>query len=389
MENLLIVGINTRPLANSAFQLGYKIYSASYFCTSDFDFTYHKKCILKEKPYYSYGFFQESYRAGELEELSQDWVDEMDYIIPHTGVSPQKFPPSKILGNKNIESVENKFKLYKSLKKSFNVPKTYLLSSLKEALEIQFQNPEKEYLVKPVYGSGGYGVFNLSSKLKFNKFESIEDKNNYLEDILTENFLLQEYIPGENVSASVISTNKEAKSIISSSQITGAAESDEKFIYVGNITPFPGKDMEIKKTAEDIIKHLHLIGSNGVDMITNEGEINVIEVNPRLQGTFECAETSLGINMIDAHIKACQGELIKIPIVQKYCLKKILYAPERSLIGKINIPGAYDIPFENSIIEKGEPVVTVIGSGKDPNKAFSETDNLIKKVKNFMRPYKL
>ncbi len=389
MENLLIVGINTRPLTNSAFQLGYKIYSASYFCTSDFDSYHHKKCILKEKPYYSCGFFQELYRPHELEELCLDWIDEMDYIIPYTGVSPQKFPSSKILGNKNVESVENKFKLYKTLKKSFNVPETFLLSSLKEACEIQTQNPEKEYMVKPLYGSGGYGIFNLRSKLKFNAFKSIEDENDYLEGLVSENFILQEYLPGENVSSSVISTMKEAKSIISSSQITGAEESDEKFIYCGNLTPLPGNDSEIKKTAEDIIKKLHLIGSNGVDLIINEGEINVIEVNPRFQGTFECAESSLGINMIDAHIKACQGELIETPIIQKYCVKKILYAPERSLIGKINLPGVYDIPLENTIIEKGEPVVTVLGSGTVPNKAFFEANNLIEKVRKLMRPYNL
>jgi predicted ATP-grasp superfamily ATP-dependent carboligase len=390
MENLLIVGINTRPLANSAYHLGYKIYSASYFCTSDFNSYHHKKCILKQKPHNSCGFFQELYRPQELEELCSEWIDEIDHIIPYTGVSPQNFPSSKVLGNKNVESVENKFKLYKTLKKRFKVPETFLLSSLKEACEIQYQNPEKEYLVKPVYGSGGYGVFNLKSKIKFNSFKSVKnnlDENNYLESFLAENFILQEYLLGENVSASVISTNKEAKSLISSSQITGAKESDEEFIYCGNLTPLPGNDLEIKKTAEDIVKHLNLIGSNGVDMIINGDKINVIEVNPRFQGTFECAELSLGINMMDAHIKACHGELIKTPLIQKYCLKKILYASERSLIGKITIPGVYDIPLENTVIEKGEPVVTVIGSGKTAHESYLDVDNTIEKVKKVMSPY--
>ncbi len=391
MENLLIVGINTRPLAKSAYHLGYKIYSASYFCTSDFDSYHHKKCILKQKPHYSCGFFKESYRPQELEELCSEWIDEMDHIIPYTGVSPQNFPSSKVLGNKNVASIENKFKLYKTLKKRFKVPETFLLSSLKEACEIQYQNPEKEYLVKPVYGSGGYGVFNLKSKIKFNSFKSVKnnvvDRNNYLESFLSENFILQEYLPGESVSASVISTKTEAKSLLSSSQITCAEELDEKFIYCGNLTPLPGNDLEIKKTAEDIINHLHLIGSNGVDMIINEGRINVIEVNPRFQGTFECAESSLGINMVDAHIKACHGELIETPLMQKYCVKKIIYAPERSLIGKITIPGVYDIPLKNTVIEKGEPVVTVLGSGKTPQEAFFKANNNIEKVKKLMTPY--
>ena len=163
MEKLLIVGVNTRPLAQSAYELGYEIYSASYFCTSDFNSYHHKKCILKQKPHYSCGYFQESYRPLELRELCSEWIDEIDYIIPYTGISPQNFPSSKVIGNKNVENIENKYRLYKKIRKHFNLPETFLLSSLEEAWEINNQNPEKEYLIKPVYGSGGYGIFQLDS----------------------------------------------------------------------------------------------------------------------------------------------------------------------------------------------------------------------------------
>ena len=134
MEKLLIVGVNTRPLAQSAYELGYEIYSASYFCTSDFNSYHHKKCILKQKPYYSCGYFQESYRPLELRELCSEWIDEIDYIIPYSGISPQSFPSSKVLGNKNVENIENKYQLYKKIRKHFNLPETFLLSILRRSL---------------------------------------------------------------------------------------------------------------------------------------------------------------------------------------------------------------------------------------------------------------
>ena len=62
-----------------------------------------------------------------------------------------------------MENIENKYQLYKKIRKHFNLPETFLLSTLEEAWEINNQNPEKEYLIKPVYGSGGYGISHLNS----------------------------------------------------------------------------------------------------------------------------------------------------------------------------------------------------------------------------------
>jgi uncharacterized protein len=371
MEKLLIAGVNTRPLAHAAYELGYEVYSASYFCTTDFKEYHHKRCILEQKPHYSCGHFQESFHPHKLEELCSDWVDEVDHIITYTGISPENFPSSKLMGNKCVNEIENKYKLYKKLKNRFKLPKTILLSELQEAREINAQCPEKEFIIKPVHGSGGYNVFKL------------EDLPENLVEFHENEFLMQEFVKGENVSGSVLSTGKEAISILTSKQITGAECTGlkEGFIYCGNVSPYPQENPTLKSTAEKVIEELSLIGSNGVDMIIHNGEIYIIEVNPRLQGTFECAENSLGINIIDAHIKACSGELIKTPPAKKFTAKKIVYASERCKIGKIDLPCVYDLPLENTIIEKGEPVVTVLGSGRSPEEALFQTEELIKNVR--------
>ena len=104
---------------------------------------------------------------------------------------------------------------------------------------------------------------------------------------------------------------------------------------------------EMKITSEELIREFKLIGSNGVDYILDKnGELKVIEINPRFQGTYELVENSLGINLLDAHIKACEGEIIEIPNPNQYSFKKIIYARKQVNIGNLNIPNVYDIPYE-------------------------------------------
>ncbi|BAW31698.1 conserved hypothetical protein [Methanothermobacter sp. MT-2] len=127
--------------------------------------------------------------------------------------------------------------------------------------------------------------------------------------------------------------------------------------------PYP----EIKGIGEDIIESLSLLGSNGVDMVLSSRGVYVIEVNPRIQGTFECAQLSLGINMLSAHIRACEGELVDEPLMRRYAMKRIVYAPFRCQVGDLNFQRVYDIPCKGSIIEGGEPVATLLDSHKNLN----------------------
>ena len=48
MEKLLLIGIDTRSMLNSALQLNYDVYSSSYFSTSDTPQIENQKIILNE-----------------------------------------------------------------------------------------------------------------------------------------------------------------------------------------------------------------------------------------------------------------------------------------------------------------------------------------------------
>jgi len=374
MKKILVVGTNTRPVACSAKKMGNAVYSVDYFCTSDLvKCSDYLRCILSQLPYETCGNYAEKYDSNLLHEYAYEVVDDVDYIFCSSGAVPEKFPESKIIGNKKIGHVEDKYKLYKSLKKKFNVPETFLISSYQEASQIVDNNPDKKFIIKPVIGAGGKDI---------RRFEETTENSDF------SRFMLQEVIKGESISASVLSTKEEAKTILTSMQLIGDSwlGQPDEFAYCGNIVPHKD-DPKIKKLAEDVIMELSLVGSNGVDMIDTGDEIYVIEANPRFQGTLECAEEVLGINMFDAHYKASNGTLIDVPKPKGYAVKMVVFAKWRSIAGDLNFEGVYDIPEKNVIIEKDEPAATVVESGKTLEEAIYNGKRTVEKVYGALNPY--
>ena len=131
---------------------------------------------------------------------------------------------------------------------------------------------------------------------------------------------------------------------------------------------------EMRTTSENLIDKFGLVGSNGVDYILNDDGLYVIEINPRIQGTFECVERTFGINMLDAHIKACQGQIIDMPKAKCYTYKKIIYSPTRMKYTPLDLDNIYDLPHVGSITEKGEPLLTIIDDDTDFEKLYEKVE---------------
>ena len=131
---------------------------------------------------------------------------------------------------------------------------------------------------------------------------------------------------------------------------------------------------EMADTSEKLIRKFELIGSNGVDFILNKNGLYVIEINPRIQGTFECVQQALGINMLEAHIKACQNEIITIDKAKYYSYKKIIYSPKTVKYEKIDLNNLYDMPHLGSITQKDEPLLTIIDKDKDFDKLYEKVE---------------
>ena len=372
----MLIGIDTRGMLNSALKLDYDIYSASYFSTSDTPIIKNQKIMLKESDGESCGIFEETFNAKAILEMSKDYIDEVDCIIPISGVSPGDFSKKaqrKILGNRDVADIENKYRFYKKIKDEFQTPLTFRVSDIGEAIEIDANHPEIQFILKPAQGSGGYGVNLLDDDtcIDFNDTE----------------FIMQEYVTGTSLSSSVLSDGNETKTI-TNSRLLSLNDFGEKnsFIYAGNILPLTDKSLmadikdienlnsEMNKTSEMLIDEFKLIGSNGVDYILNENGLYVIEINPRLQGTFECVERALGINMLEAHINACRGNLPEIPDAKRYAYKRIIYSPTRMKYAPLDLDNIYDLPHVGSITEIDEPLLTIIDSDGDFERLYEKVE---------------
>ena len=404
MENLLIMGIDTRPMVSSALKLDYKTISISYFKDLDFPEPFAERHIFNPEQDNSYGSFEEAYSPQDLLDLLNEFdIDLIDKIVLTTGISADDFRnefsklKKRIRGNLNSSDVNDKFKFYEKSKHKFNVPLTFRVRDVGELKEILKQYDNNSFILKPLNGSGGLGFLKLNN----DSWNQLNNTKKMIENISLENYILQEYVEGENISSSVLSTKKEAQNLINTRLITANDLGNDNYSYVGNIVPLDENSFnalnsknkttttkskkyskeeitdlnkEMKDVSEDLIKEFKLIGSNGVDfkIDTQKEDLKIIEVNPRLQGTYQLCENSLGINMLDAHIKACEGELIEIPKPKQYSIKKIVYAPKDVIIRDLKINNLYDIPHNGEIIQKDNPIATIICSNKDLKTAIND-----------------
>jgi len=114
-----------------------------------------------------------------------------------------------------------------------------------------------------------------------------------------------------------------------------------------------------------VIDYFNLEGMNGIDFMVKDGHPMVIEINPRILGTFETLEMSSNKNLVGYMIKNKNNNHhnnynSKILLKTQY-IKKILFAKERLISNIKKRSNIFDIPKYGAIIEKGEPLTTIIG----------------------------
>jgi hypothetical protein len=116
--------------------------------------------------------------------------------------------------------------------------------------------------------------------------------------------------------------------------------------------------------AEEIACELSLIGSNGVDFILTKNGFFVIDVNPRFQASMDTIELARGMNIFELHLRSFMGELPKVKKAERFASKLIIFAQEDCRTGNLDRKWIADIPPENSLIRKNQPVATAIGIGR-------------------------
>lgn len=380
-------------ITNSANEAGYKIYAADYFgdvdlrrvcseCEAAIEQERGKNCGKMESKFRPEAFLKmaksllQKYKidgillSSGLDDLS-DVLIELNDLIPILGNSPEV-----------IERVRKKPEFFEELRHlGIDHPETAIVKNVDEAkaAAIEIGYP---VVVKPTRGFGGLGIRTARNSKEIGRA--------FLEaSLVSEDLLVQKLINGIHASISFIAADKDVKVLTINEQLLGLRflHQQEPLGYCGNIVPLYFTDSVFEKCrfiAEKIALHFGLKGSNGIDLVVSKkGPPYVVEVNPRFQGTMECVERVLRINLVESHVNAClHGSLPTIKQkVSTFCTRLILYAPRRVIAPDLTrFHEVRDIPLPGVIIEKGEPLCSSITEGKNRKLSSQKAKKLAESI---------
>jgi predicted ATP-grasp superfamily ATP-dependent carboligase len=399
IRSLLVVGIDTVSVAKSAKEAGYRIYAADYFGDVDL----RRICsgceaIIEQKRGKSCGKIESKFKPEAFLEMTKSLLErhEIDAMLLSSGLDDffhvlhglNDLVP--ILGNspRVIKRVRKKPGFFEELK-SLRIahPETIIVKDIDEA-KAAAAKIKYPVAIKPVRGFGGVGVRTAHN--------SKEIERVFLEaSFVSEDLLVQEFINGVHASMSFLVADKNIKILAVNEQMLGLRFlfQQEPFGYCGNIVPlhFANSILEsCKRVTEKISSHFGLKGSNGIDLVISEdGTPYVMEVNPRFQGTLECVEMVLGMNLVKSHIDACLQD--SLPILKEktsnFCTRLVLYAPERIVAPDLTVfPEVRDVPLPGAIIEKREPLCSITTAGKNRELSFQKGKKLAQSIYGMAHP---
>ncbi|MCL7415429.1 MAG: ATP-grasp domain-containing protein [ANME-2 cluster archaeon] len=377
---ILVLGINTRHIACSAARAGYTVHTLSSFNDIDLMECAAKNSVCEIPDVHCLDLEEIAATISSLlpvdgvvlgpgfEHLGH-WIDE----ITHTRIPVFNNVPE------TIAQVSNKVWLAHKLR-SWDIrhPHTLPLASISTQKDWNMGYPA---MIKPICGAGG--VDNILVRDADDLADVLDTIGRY-----KDKFLIQEFFKGTLVSVSVISTKKQATAIAINEQLAGLDWlTDIPFAYCGNITPHESEYGKwICDTAVELAVKLKLLGSNGVDFIITEHGPVVLEINPRFQGSIDTVENATGINVFQSHIEAFEG-LVPLPTnYLNYSVKAIFFAPHRFIAGKkvyeyllqcLRSGNAADVPLEDTVFEKNEPVVSFLASGKSRRQVVMQAGHLV------------
>ncbi len=182
------------------------------------------------------------------------------------------------------------------LENKVNTPQTYAIP-FKKKFDLdfvlqKFTTLRRPIIIKPEDGVGSESIFYFETKAQIIHF--FEDSNEKLD--LSRNYILQEYIDGEDLSASIINSVCSKKPETMNLIILSINAQNVKFkdsvndsIYLGGFTPVADYEL-LKNSLEKILKNMDLSsfqGYFGIDFIKKaDNSIHFIEINPRLTTSY-------------------------------------------------------------------------------------------------------
>jgi predicted ATP-grasp superfamily ATP-dependent carboligase len=357
---MLITGLSTRAIAESAVRGGHQVITLDYFGDRD-------QRVLVENYALSQDF-DLPFSAGALLQASRGLefgaVVYISNLENHPEVVKELSRGRVLLGN--APTVLYRVRDWRALRAfcleaGIACPTTLLPGEEKHSLA-----PGKGgWLHKPVRSGGGHGIRPWAG-------EPLDGEH-----------ILQAYVAGRSASAAFVADGQRSVVIGLTEQLIGRRELGARgFAWCGNILPLtlpPAERIAVLETVERMAARLTrrfgLRGVNGIDLVVADGGPGVflLEVNPRYTASMELVERAYGLNVFSLHLEALAGRLPDFSLAEHfhfqdlYFGKGIVYArrtvtlPETAGWAERN---RRDIPFSGERIEADHPICTVLAEGE-------------------------
>jgi predicted ATP-grasp superfamily ATP-dependent carboligase len=359
--SILIIGLSTRAIAESAVKGGHNVATLDYFGDQDQKRLVENYSLKRDFqfPFSAEGLLQASRRLRFEETV---YISNLEN---HPAVVAELTRGRVLLGNAPVVLRQVRdWRVLRTFCQEAGIPHpTTLIAGEEEAAD-----PAVRWLRKPVRSGGGHGV----------RFWAGEP--------LGENHVLQAYVDGRPASAAFVADGQRSVVIGLTEQLIGReALGARHFAWCGNILPLalrPAERVTVLEAVERMVASLtsrfDLRGVNGVDLVIADGPDDrpspfLVEVNPRYTASMELVERAYGLGVFSLHLEAMTGRL------PEFSLRERLHAPG-SYLGKgivyarrtVTIPGTNgwkklgrrDIPFSGERIGAGHPVCTVLAEGR-------------------------
>ena len=357
---ILITGLSTRAIAESAVQGGYRVVTLDYFGDRD-----QKELVA------NYSLMRDSrlnFGAKALlvasRNLSFQAVVYTSNLENHPDVVEDLARGRVLLGNSpsTLRQVRDSGHLRSVCRREDIAHPVTLLpgeESLAEGVGCWVSRPSRS--------GGGHGIRPWAGEL------------------LDEDHVLQAYVQGRPASAAFVADGRSCVLLGLTEQLIGRRElGAQGFIWCGNILSLsvPASERRavlgsVRATAENLTRTYGLRGVNGVDFVLGRDESGrpvpyLLEVNPRYSASMELVEWAYGLSIFDLHVRSFSGDLPSFSLEDHvrqpgFYGKAIVYAREDVVLPETagwRAKQRRDIPFPGEQIEARRPICTVLAQGE-------------------------
>jgi predicted ATP-grasp superfamily ATP-dependent carboligase len=354
---VLIAGMATRALAESAARAGYTVVAVDGFADLDL-----RACAEVVRARMRDGRFSARRAATEARLLPSDVVAYVASFENHPAAVRLLAEHRPLWGNPaaTLQRVRDPLRLARALaRRDLPGPAT----STKRPV-----GPGR-WLVKPRASGGGHGIARWTAGAR------------------PQRAYWQQWIPGTPGSIVFAADGRRAVPIGFSRMLVGErAFGAAGWRYCGSMLsgerePQFAAEAELFRRslalATIVTQEFGLVGVNGIDFVARRGIPYPVEVNPRPTASMELAERAYGLSVFEIHARACAGALPQFDLsaaraAQRAAIgKAIVYAREDVLPGDTDAwlgdRSVRDIPVPGDAIRSGRPICTVFAEAGEAN----------------------